>query len=259
MSELVGKIVFLAVTVAVALLVQRVVVRIARKALDASDVPSASLFINVLRALIWSLALIAVLEPVFGIQPTAFVTALGVVSVAISLGLQDTISNLIGGFSLLLFRVIQPGDHVTVGSVTGTVRDVTWRSIGGVTGTVADVTWRTTAVVDLAGNTHVIPNSSLNNGALTKVTDKNFDCAKVPLLVRADADLPAAEAEIRAAVASSLADRLDPDNPMVLHYSGTELGGAPLTCYIYLKTGENTFDAVDDVMRALSGAPWLAA
>lgn len=244
MSELVGKIVFLAVTVAVALLVQRVVVRIARKALDASDVPSASLFINVLRALIWSLALIAVLEPVFGIQPTAFVTALGVVSVAISLGLQDTISNLIGGLSLLLGHVIKPGDHVVV---------------GGVTGTVADVTWRTTAVVDLAGNTHVIPNSSLNNGALTKVTDKNFDCAKVPLLVRADADLPAAEAEIRAAVASSLADRLDPDNPMVLHYSGTELGGAPLTCYIYLKTGENTFDAVDDVMRALSGVPWLAA
>ena len=137
MSELVGKIVFLAVTVAVALLVQRVVVRIARKALDASDVPSASLFINVLRALIWSLALIAVLEPVFGIQPTAFVTALGVVSVAISLGLQDTISNLIGGLSLLLGHVIKPGDHVVV---------------GGVTGTVADVTWRTTAVVDQIGN-----------------------------------------------------------------------------------------------------------
>ncbi len=95
MTELVGKIVYLAVVVAVALVVQRILVRVARKAFEASDLPSASIFINVLRALIWSLALISVLQPVFGVQPTAFVTALGVVSVAISLGLQDTISNLI--------------------------------------------------------------------------------------------------------------------------------------------------------------------
>ncbi|MEE1272933.1 MAG: mechanosensitive ion channel [Olegusella sp.] len=213
MTELVGKIVYLAVAVAVALVVQRILVRIARKAFAASDLPSASIFINVLRALIWSLALISVLQPVFGVQPTAFVTALGVVSVAISLGLQDTISNLIGGFSLLLFRVIQPGDHVTVGSVTGTVRDVTWRS---------------TAVVDLAGNLQIIPNSVLNSTSLTKVTDKNFNCAKLPLLVRADADLSDVEADIRAAAASALVGRTDPANDLVLHYSGTQLGGAPL-------------------------------
>lgn len=244
MTELVGKIVYLAVVVAVALVVQRILVRVARKAFEASDLPSASIFINVLRALIWSLALISVLQPVFGVQPTAFVTALGVVSVAISLGLQDTISNLIGGFSLLLFRVIQPGDHVTVGSVTGTVRDITWRS---------------TAVVDLTGNLQVIPNSVLNSTSLTKVTDKNFNCAKLPLLVRADADLAAVEADIRAAAASALAGRTDPANDLVLHYSGTQLGGAPLTCYIYLVPDASTFDAVDDMMRALSGAEWLAA
>ena len=118
--ELVGKLVFLAVTVVVALVVQRVVLKVAKRALDASDVPSASLFLNILRALIWAFALMTVLKPVFGLEPTAFVAALGVVSVALSLGLQDTISNLIGGLNLLLGKVVQPGDYVTVGSVTGT-------------------------------------------------------------------------------------------------------------------------------------------
>lgn len=243
-SDIIGKIVYLAVTVGITLLVQRVLVRITRKAFERANVPSASIFINVLRAIIWSLALITVLEPVFGVQPTAFVTALGVFSVALSLGLQDTISNLIGGFSLLFSHVIEPGDHMTVGGVTGTVSDVTWRS---------------TTVVDLAGNQQVIPNSVLNSSSLTKVTDKNFNCAKLPLLVRADADLSAVEAEIRATAAQVLADRLDPESPLVVHFGGTELGGAPVTCYLYLVPDASTFVAVDDMMRALSGSPWLAA
>ena len=92
----------LVVAVAIAALVQRVVVRLMHRLLDASNLPSASIFINIVRALIWALALLSVMRPVFGVDPAGFVAALGVVSLAISLGMQDTISNIIGGISLLL-------------------------------------------------------------------------------------------------------------------------------------------------------------
>ena len=241
--ELVGKLVFLAVTVVVALVVQRVVLKVAKRALDASDVPSASLFLNLLRALIWAFALMTVLKPVFGLEPTAFVAALGVVSVALSLGLQDTISNLIGGLNLLLGKVVQPGDYVTVGSVTGTVVDVNWRS---------------TSVRDVVGNTQVIPNSVLNSSSLTKLTPANFNRATIPLLVRSDADLPAVEAQIYEKINAVLAGRLNPDVASLVRFSGTQLGGVPVTCYVYMAEGQSIYDATDDLMRALSGASWLA-
>ena len=103
-SALIGKIVFLAVVIGVALLVQRIVVHGLKRALDAAGVPKASIFVNIVRAVIWVFALLAVLEPVFGVQPTAFVAALGVTSVVISFGLQDTVSNIIAGLGLMMGR-----------------------------------------------------------------------------------------------------------------------------------------------------------
>ena len=60
-------------------------------------------------------------------QPTTLFTALGIGGLAVSLGLKDTIANVIGGFGLMLGRVIQPGDYVKVAGITGTVKDINWR------------------------------------------------------------------------------------------------------------------------------------
>ena len=105
----------------------RVISRVLRKILDNSQIPSASIFVNLTRVTIWVTGAAMVLQPVFGINPTTLITALGVGGVAISLGLKDTIANIIGGFGLMLGRVIQPGDLVTIQGVTGTVHDITWR------------------------------------------------------------------------------------------------------------------------------------
>ena len=155
LNALLAKGLTVAAAVVVALVVQHFALRLARRALEASDVPSASIFLNILRALIWSLAVLSILQPVFGMDPSGFVTALGVASVAISLGLQDTISNLISGLSLMAGKVIKPGDKISVGSVTGEVTDVTWRS---------------TTVRHRSGDVEVIPNSVLNKTSLTHRT-----------------------------------------------------------------------------------------
>ena len=181
-SAFVGKVVYLAVVVGIALLIQRVVVHGLKRALDAAGVPKASIFVNIVRTVIWAFALLAVLEPVFGVQPTAFVAALGVTSVVISFGLQDTVSNIVAGLGLMMGRVVRPGDQVT---------------IGGFTGEVVDVTWRSTMVRDKGGKVEVIPNSVLNKTALTRETDWSVTDCPVEFYVEQGSDLDAVTREVQ--------------------------------------------------------------
>ena len=106
------RVLYLAVAVVITALVDRGVARVTRRVLDASSIPSASIFVNIIRGVIWALGLLSVLEPVFGIKATAFVAALGVTSVVLSFGLQDTVSNVFSGLGLMLGKVVQPGDYV---------------------------------------------------------------------------------------------------------------------------------------------------
>ena len=241
--DLVIKGIVVALAVAVALLVQRFVVRLVRKAFDAANVPSASIFINILRVFIWSFALLSVWKPVFGMEPTAFVTSLGVASVAVSLGLQDTISNLISGLGLMLGKVVRPGDNVTIGDVSGEVTDVTWRS---------------TTVRSRGGSVEVIPNSVLNKTSLTHVTDWAAGYCGVSFVAAADADLDAVAAEVVEVAQRELADILDPAfAPDVVFSAFTPLGTqGEVRLHI---AGDVPFSAARDrLVRALQGRPWLA-
>ena len=92
-----GKLTWLAIVLVLVLVTDRLVSRVLRKVLDNSQIPSASIFVNLARVTIWVTGAAMVLQPVFGINPTTLITALGVGGVAISLGLKDTIANIIGG------------------------------------------------------------------------------------------------------------------------------------------------------------------
>lgn len=146
-----GKIILLIVVALLAAVIDKALTRIVSKVLDRSQVPNASIFINILRAVVWTLAVGTVLQPVFGINPTTIFTALGIGGLAVSLGMKDTIANIIGGFGLMLGRVIQPGDLVNVAGTDGVVEDINWRQ---------------TVVRERNGNVKIIPNSILNTASL---------------------------------------------------------------------------------------------
>lgn len=230
--------------VAVALVVQHLSVRLARKALDATDIPSASIFINILRGVIWSLAALSIMQPVFGMDPSGFVAALGVASVALSLGLQDTISNLISGLSLMAGKVIKPGDNIKVGSICGEVTDVTWRS---------------TTVRQRGGDIEVIPNSVLNKTSLTHRTAWAVTLATVPIAVGLAADLDAVTEQIRAAAREALGQDLDPAFDVEVVFNGFTAYGTQGEIRLHIKDDVVPSSAQDRVARALQGSPWLAS
>ncbi len=242
-TELLQHALLLVGTMAVTAVVVHFATRGLRHLLRNSNVPSASIFINIARAFIWALALLFVLEPVFGINPTAFVTALGVTSLVISLGMQDTVSNLIGGIGLMACKVIQPGDVVTV---------------SGFTGKVTDINWRNTTLRDRNGNEQVIPNSVLNKTALTCCDDAFASRCDVHLLIRHGANTEVVAKEICQATHLALENRLFDDMDPDVMFVGSTNYGIECTVYLYVKEGITFDGARNALVRQIASCTWLA-
>lgn len=241
-ADLLSRIIYLGVVVIIALVVQRALVRGMHKALDRSNLPSATIFINIMRGLLWTLVLLVVMQPVFGVSPTGFVAALGVGSVVISFGLQETVSNIVSGLGLMLGKVVQPGDEVTIGTFTGTVTDVTWRH---------------TIVSKRNGTKQVIPNSVLNTAALTRRTAWDAgDCALV-LYVRRDAQLDAVEADVIEAGTRVLADTLDPAIATSVVFDQIRPDCLVATAHFHLKDEQIVATARDLMVRELANRSWM--
>ena len=63
-----------------------------------------------------------------GLPVTGILTSAGLVGLTLSLAAQDTASNLFAGMMILVERPFQIGDWVVIGSVEGSVEDITFRS-----------------------------------------------------------------------------------------------------------------------------------
>ncbi len=138
--------------------------RIATRALwhflnrDSNPLPSSSIIVNIARATIWIVGGSIILDNCFGINANALVAALGVGGIAVSLGFQDTLSNLIGGLQVTFMGIVKPGDNIEVGAESGVVQDVTWRH---------------TTIRDTMGQTVIIPNSIISKTALVHLLPAN--------------------------------------------------------------------------------------
>ena len=84
-------------------------------------------FENIFRALVLLFAGIAMLDTM-GVPVTGLLTGAGVAGIAISLAAQSTLSNLIAGVALVLEHPFGIGDYIVLGSLEGTVEDISFRS-----------------------------------------------------------------------------------------------------------------------------------
>ena len=86
--------------------------------------PTVKGFLTHLIRLVLSILLILTAANIIGIPMTSIVTLVASAGVAISLALQGALSNLVGGFTLLILKPIQAGEYVKVGEYDGTVKTV---------------------------------------------------------------------------------------------------------------------------------------
>ena len=94
--------------------VEKLTVKAATRMLHhgSNPLPSSSIIINIVRAIIWIVGASIVLDSCFGVNTSSVIAALGVGGIAVSLGFQDTLSNLIGGLQVTFMGIVKPGDTI---------------------------------------------------------------------------------------------------------------------------------------------------
>ncbi len=234
-------IILVAVVLIGAIIITKILRRVIITALGKAGVPNASIFINIMRVLIWFVALTTILQPIFGITPTSLITALGVGGIAVSLGLQDTISNVISGFELMLGKVIQPGDMVRISGTTGVVKDITWRQ---------------TVILERGGNEMVIPNSVLNTSSLERLTPASEGCVTVEFTVAAGSNLAQVEKQVIKTV-NKATDGMRQNAPTTVKFTGFTPYGISGQVQVFTKFDVQPSVAADVTARALAGADFI--
>ena len=111
--------------VVVGLIIIRIVMTIINKALAKSKLEKAahSLIKSVVRVLLYAVLALAAASSL-GIDVTGVVALASVASLALSLALQNSLTNLIGGFTLLYTHPFASGDFVEIAGQSGTVKEI---------------------------------------------------------------------------------------------------------------------------------------
>src|ERR1019366_74132 len=136
----------------------------------------------------------------FNFKLTPILTALGVGGLAVALALQDTLSNLFGGFYVAVAGQVRLGDYVKLNT--------------GEEGYVTDIGWRCTTFRALAHNLIIVPNAKLAQAIVTNyyLPDKRIP-ANSPGRVGSDSDPEAVEmvlAEVLQQAAGEVPGILEP-------------------------------------------------
>lgn len=114
---------------------------------------------KVSKILLSALALVVVLAK-FKIDISAFIVSLGVGSLAIALAAQETISNMISGFIIMIDRPFRIGDRIRIGT--------------DILGDVVAIGIRSTKIMDFDRNITIVPNNDIVKSRIINLTYPNI-------------------------------------------------------------------------------------
>ncbi len=152
----------------------RILLRVLDRMLEKSkSLSSLRVYISsATRVILWFLLVLIVAESM-GIHTASVIALLSVAGLAVSLALQNTLSNVAGGIMLLVTKPFQVGDYVEADGVAGTVQ-------------ATDLSYTTILTID--NKTIFIPNSQLSAAKIVNYTTQ--DRRRVDLNFNASYDAP---------------------------------------------------------------------
>ena len=122
---LVDKLFSTLITLVVGILAVKLVLRLLNRALEKSKLEKAaySLILSLAKVGLYTLLGLS-LAGGLGIDVTGVVAMASVLTLAVSLALQNMLTNILGGFSLLTTHPFHSGDYVDIGGQSGTVTQI---------------------------------------------------------------------------------------------------------------------------------------
>lgn len=103
----------------------KIIMKIFSKTLNNSklDITAHSFFKSLIKSILYVLLIVIVLKQL-GIDTNSFLAIIGAAGLAIGLSLQNSMSNLAGGFIILFSKPFKVGDYIETGSSAGTVQSI---------------------------------------------------------------------------------------------------------------------------------------
>jgi len=139
-------------------LVKRLEQRVERRLSDVTGLRFATAFLRVAVYLV-AFVLYAHVVPELRSLGTALLAGVSLVSIIIGLAAQNTLGNLIAGFSLVLYRPLRVGDHVELNTPKGVLA-----------ATVDEVSLGYTILRDAANNEIIVPNSVMVSNVVIRLS-----------------------------------------------------------------------------------------
>ncbi len=120
-----GKLAGTLLVLVLGLLIIRIIMNVVKKALAASKLEKAAhtLILSLARAALYLLLGLMVASSL-GIDVTGIVALASVLTLAVSLALQNMVTNILGGFTLLSTHPFHSGDYVEIAGQSGTVEEI---------------------------------------------------------------------------------------------------------------------------------------
>ena len=160
-----------------------------------------SFFLNVIK-LILIIIIVLSAANVIGVPLTSVITIFASAGVAISLGMQGALGNLVGGVTLLILKPIKTGEFVRIGDHVGFVK-----TIGAF---YTEIKTKDATLISL-------PNSTLTNTPIINYTREGNRRVEVEFLVSYDSDIDSVYETLREMAKQSPLVLTDPPPKVVLH------------------------------------------
>lgn len=199
-------------------------------------VPSISLVQNIVRAVLYLLAILAILHT-YGIAITPLIAALGVGGLAVALALQDTLGNFFAGIYIIISRNIDPGDYIKLDS--------------GQEGIVRDIAWRVTTLQTPDSSLVIVPNSKFSTSIITNY-DRPDRSVIVKIEIPLDQSMPASQLEhaaMEAANETSEAMKELVEGKPELYYTAVSATGATLQLSVHITDFSRATELRHEVLR----------
>ena len=175
---------------------------------------------SVVRIALWFLLVLVVADSL-GIPVASMIALLSVAGLAVSLALQNTLSNLAGGITLLASKPFTVGDYVEIGSVSGTV------SLVGLA---------YTTLVTVENKEIYIPNSQLSSATIINYTRLGRRRMEITVSASYDAPTEAVKAALGEAVAQF--PQILPDPAPEIRLSGYGASGIDYLLRAWTSSGD---------------------
>jgi small conductance mechanosensitive channel len=163
--------------------------------------PSLQAFLLNTIKLVFIVIIVLTAANVIGVPLTSVITIFASAGVAISLGMQGALGNLVGGVTLLILKPIKSGEFVKIGDHVGYVK-----AIGAFY----------TEIKTKDGTLINLPNSALTNTAIVNFTREGIRRVQTEFLVSYDSDMDLVISTLREMAEKSDLVHTDPPPKVVL-------------------------------------------